>query len=62
MLFKVKNWWIKLEIKSKPDSCFNPMYKEAHGEEIPMSIEIQSSGIFLSTIQHEIINRFSSRN
>jgi hypothetical protein len=38
------------------------MYKEAHGEEIPMSIEIQSSGIFLSTIQHEIINRFSSRN
>ena len=34
--------------------------KEALGEEMTMTHEIQSGGAYLQTTQHGIINRFSS--
>jgi hypothetical protein len=51
------------DVKSRqPVEDFNLMYgiKEALGEDLAMTHELQSGGAFIQSTQHGIINRFSS--
>jgi hypothetical protein len=51
------------DVKSRqPVEDFNLMYgiKEALGEEMTLTHELQSGGTFIQTTQHGVINRFSS--